>query len=235
MLFWKKMPSLWIGSKIDIFKKYETAHSIAAIKIYITFNLFSKTNEDGIRTIALTYTDICKTACLSRSLVNEGLKILFAEGLIKNLSNSVRKKIYTVDVDGVLRDGWAKIPFGGLVSEDGTIAAFASMHNRYGFELIALQLYLYLLYARDNNNDYTLARKATITAKLKCRTPELNKAITYMIHIGLLKTIKQKIVEERPTEIFHDSFYFYMTSAGKNAFTYRKKPVVEVSEDDLPF
>ncbi|MBW5894641.1 hypothetical protein AAGW04_22040 [Pectobacterium aroidearum] len=235
MLFWKKIPSLWIGQKISVFQKFEIAHAIAAIKIYISFCLFCKENDDGIRTVALTYTEICRIASLSRSLVSEGLKILYSEELIRNLSVTPRKKLYTVDVEGVLKDGWAKLPFSGIVSNDRTITAFQSMHNRYYFELIALQLYLYLLYARDNNNEYTLARKATITSKLKCSTAELNKAITYLIHIGLLKTVRQKSVEDYPSEIFHDSFYFYMTSAGKNALTYRKSPIIKVSDEDLPF
>ena len=235
MLFWKKMPSLWIGQKISIFQEFETAHAIAALKIYISFCLLCKERDDGIRTVALTYTQICKVASLSRSLVSEGLQILYMEGLITNLSLTPRKKLYTVDVDGVLKDGWAKLPFSGIVSNDGTITAFQSMHNRYHFELVALQLYLYLLYARDNKNEFTLARKSTITEKLKCKTAELNKAITYLIHIGLLRSIKQKSVENHPGEMFHDSFYFYLKTAVGNALTYKKTPSAKISEEDLPF
>ncbi len=37
MLYWKKMPSLWIGNRLTEFNSLETSHAIAAIKIYITF------------------------------------------------------------------------------------------------------------------------------------------------------------------------------------------------------
>ncbi|MDF7651837.1 hypothetical protein PUG42_25180 [Erwiniaceae bacterium L1_54_3] len=235
MLYWKKMPSLWVGIKLTILNNYGTAPAIAAIKIFLTFCLFCEKNPEGIRTIKITFSQIGEAASLSRSLVNQGLKILRDEGLILDLSSSPRKKTYTVDVDGELKDGWAKLPFKGVVTEDKTIPAFNSMHNRYPFELLALQLYLYLLYARDNKNDFTLARKLTLMIKLKCKLSELNKAITYLIHIGLLKTIKQKKEEDYPSEMFHDSFYFYMTSAGTNAFTYRKTKQITVREEDLPF
>lgn len=235
MLYWKKMPSLWVGNKLTQLNDYEIAPAIAAIKIFITFCLFCEKNSEGVRTIRMTFSQISEVASLSRSLVNQGLKILHNEGLIKDLSHSPRKKIYTVDVDGELRDGWAKLPYKGIVSAEKSIPAFNSMHNRYSFELIALQLYLYLLYARDNNNDYTLARKSTLMSKLKCSYSEINKAITYLIHIGLLKTIKQKHDEDYPSQIFQDSFYFYMTSAGTNAFTYRKTKQITISDNDLPF
>ncbi|VFS92318.1 Uncharacterised protein [Kluyvera cryocrescens] len=97
------------------------------------------------------------------------------------------------------------------------------MHNRYPFELLALQTYMYLLYARDNYNEYTLARKKTICEKLRCKLPELNKAITYLVHIGLLDKVIKKAVEKYPLELFHDSYYFYMTKGGISALTYRRQ------------
>lgn len=236
MLFWKKMPSLWIGSRIKEFSEIDTAKSIAALKIYITFCLFCKKSDSGIRTIDFTFSDICETASLSRSLVNEGLKVLYSKELIKNISLSARKKIYTVDVLEEHDDGWCKLPFKGVVGEDNKINAFHSMHNRYPFELLGLQVYMYLLYARDNHTDYTLARKNTICKKLNCRLADLNKAITYLVHIGLLEKIVKKIIEERPMDLFHDSCYFYMKTGIKSALTYRaplKTP--EISEEDLPF
>lgn len=236
MLFWKKMPSLWIGNRIAEFNDLDTAKAIAALKIYLTFCLFSKESDDGRRTVELTFTNLCEIASLSRSLVNEGLKILYAKELIKNISPTVRKKIYTVDVLGSHGDGWCKLPFKGVVSEDKKISAFQSMHNRYPFELLALQIYMYLLYARDNRSEYTLARKKTICDKLKCKLPELNKAITYLIHIGLLDNAVKKAVEKHPLELFHDSYYFYMTTGGFSALTYRKNSNLPVmSENDLPF
>lgn len=235
MLYWKKMPSLWVGNSIASFNDLETAHAIAALKIYIVFSLFSKSREDGVRTIAMTFTEISETASLSRALVNEGLKVLYQKEMIKNLSPTPRKKLYTVDVAGELLDGWCKLPFAGVVSKDRSIVAFKSMHNRYPFELVALQLYVYLLYARDNRNDYTLARKFTIMEKLHCRLHVLNKAITYLIHIGLLKAVKQKVVEQTYTEIFHDSFYFYMAAGAGNAFTYQKSPKVVPPAKEIPF
>ncbi|MGE2358254.1 hypothetical protein [Escherichia coli] len=168
MLYWKRMPSLWIGIKISEFNDLDTAKAIAALKIYLTFCLFCKESDSGQRTVELTFSNLCEIASLSRSLVNEGLKILYAKELIKNLSTTVRKKIYTVDVLEKHDDGWCKLPFKGIVGEDGKISAFQSMHNRYPFELLALQTYMYLLYARDNRNEYTLARKKTICKKLKC-------------------------------------------------------------------
>ncbi|HED3891836.1 TPA: hypothetical protein R4229_004298 [Morganella morganii] len=236
MLFWKKMPSLWIGNQIAKFNELDTAKAIAALKIYLTFCLFSKENNSGQRTVELTFTNLCKIASLSRSLVNEGLKILYAKGLIKNISPTVRKKIYTVDVLESHDDGWCKLPFKGVVGEDKKISAFQSMHNRYPFELLALQVYMYLLYARDNRTEYTLARKKTICSKLECKLPDLNKAITYLIHIGLLDKAVKKAVEQHPIELFHDSYYFYMTTGSTCAFTYRKNSNLPViSEGDLPF
>ena len=142
MLFWKKMPSLWIGNQIAEFSDLDTAKAIAALKIYLTFCLFCKESDSGCRTVKLTFSDICETASMSRSLVNEGLKILYAKKLIKNVSQTERKKIYTVDVLGPHEDGWCKLPLKGVVGEDNKISAFQSMHNRYPFELLALQTYM---------------------------------------------------------------------------------------------
>ena len=236
MLYWKRMPSLWIGIKISEFNDLDTAKAIAALKIYLTFCLFCKESDSGQRTVELTFSNLCEIASLSRSLVNEGLKILYAKELIKNLSTTVRKKIYTVDVLEKHDDGLCKLPFKGIVGEDGKISAFQSMHNRYPFELLALQTYMYLLYARDNRNEYTLARKKTICKKLKCKLPELNKAITYLIHIGLLDRIVKKSIENKPLEMFHDSCYFYFRAGSNSALTYkRKSEVLNLSEEDLPF
>ncbi|HEY3591714.1 MAG TPA: hypothetical protein VGL07_16870 [Buttiauxella sp.] len=226
MLFWKKMPSLWIGSRITEFNTLDTAKAIAALKIYIVFCLFGKEELNGVRTVCLTFTELTRIASLSRSLVSEGLKILFKKGLIKNLCMTPRKKIYTVDVDGKLNDGWCKLPFKGLVDEEKNINSFQSMHNRYPFELIALQAYLYLLYARDNKYEYTLARKKTICDKLNCTLPDLNKALTYLLHIGLMDHMAKKSVEFYTTELFHDSFYFFPKTGGSSALTYRKLPVL---------
>ena len=165
MLYWKKMPSLWIGHRLTEFNGLETSQAIAAIKIYIAFCLFGKERDDKIRVVELTFTEISEITSISRALVNEGLKLLYAKGLIKNLSLTKRKKIYTVDVDGNVEDGWCKLPMAGVVSEGRMITAFQSMHNRYHFELVALQLYLYLLYARDNFQEYVLARKQTLCNK----------------------------------------------------------------------
>lgn len=236
MLFWKKMPSLWIGNQIAEFSDLDTAKAIAALKIYLTFCLFSKESSSGRRTVELTFSNLCEIASLSRSLVNDGLKILYTKGLIKNISPTVRKKIYTVDVLEDHDDGWCKLPFKGVVDEDQKISAFQSMHNRYPFELLALQTYMYLLYARDNYNEYTLARKKTICEKLRCKLPELNKAITYLVHIGLLDKVIKKAVEKYPLELFHDSYYFYMTKGGISALTYRRQSKsLSISEKDLPF
>ncbi len=236
MLYWKRMPSLWIGIKISEFNDLDTAKAIAALKIYLTFCLFCKESDSGQRTVELTFSNLCEIASLSRSLVNEGLKILYAKELIKNLSTTVRKKIYTIDVLEKHDDGWCKLRFKGIVGEDGKISAFQSMHNRYPFELLALQTYMYLLYARDNRNEYTLARKKTICKKLKCKLPELNKAITYLIHIGLLDRIVKKSIENKPLEMFHDSCYFYFRAGSNSALTYkRKSEVLNLSEEDLPF
>ncbi|HHT2140735.1 TPA: hypothetical protein ACTYQH_003653 [Klebsiella michiganensis] len=236
MLYWKKMPSLWIGNRISEFGELDTAKAIAALKIYLTFCLFSKNNESNIRTIELTFSNLCEIASLSRSLVNEGLKILYAKDLIRNISPTVRKKIYTIDVLEEHNDGWCKLPFKGVVGEDGKIGAFQSMHNRYPFELVALQVYMYLLYARDNNDDFTLARKHTICKKLKCRLPDLNKAITNLIHIGLLDKIVKKSIENRPSDLFHDSYYFYVKTGIKGALTYRVKSLANtITDGDIPF
>ncbi|HHL7722061.1 TPA: hypothetical protein ACQ8ME_004643 [Escherichia coli] len=235
MLYWKKMPSLWIGHRLTEFNGLETSQAIAAIKIYIAFCLFGKERDDKIRVVELTFTEISEITSISRALVNKGLKLLYAKGLIKNLSLTKRKKIYTVDVDGNIEDGWCKLPMAGVVSEGRMITAFQSMHNRYHFELVALQLYLYLLYARDNFQEYVLARKQTLCNKLACRHADLNKAITYLIHIGLLKGIKQKAVESYPLELFHDSFYFYVKTGAPNALTYKKQPLVTPPEKEIPF
>ncbi len=79
MLYWKRMPSLWIGIKISEFNDLDTAKAIAALKIYLTFCLFCKESDSGQ----------CEIASLSRSLVNEGLKILYAKELIKDTSPSI--------------------------------------------------------------------------------------------------------------------------------------------------
>jgi len=222
MLYWKKMPSLWIGNRITEFNSIDTSTAIAAMKIYMTLCFFNKKRDDGIYVVNLTFTQIGNIASISRSLVNEGLKLLIEKELVKNLSLTKRKKLYTLDTDGATDDGWCKLPMAGVVSEDGSIPAYQSMHNRYHFEFVALQLYLYLLYARDNNHNYTLARKQTICNKLECRVYDLNKAISYLIHIGLLQEAKQKALANSTGGIFHDSFYFYFKTKSKDALTYKK-------------
>ena len=62
MLFWKKMPSLWIGNQIAEFSDLDTAKAIAALKIYLTFCLFCKESDSGCRTVKLTFSEICETA-----------------------------------------------------------------------------------------------------------------------------------------------------------------------------
>lgn len=79
----EKMPSLWIGNRIAEFSDLDTAKAIAALKIYLTFCLFCKESDSGHRTVELTFSNLCEIASLSRSLVNEGLKILYAKELIK--------------------------------------------------------------------------------------------------------------------------------------------------------
>lgn len=233
MLFWKKMPSLWIGHRITEFNEIETSHAIAALKIYLTLCLFSDDRGGGVRTTELTFTELSEKASLSRSLVNDGIKVLYSKGLIKNISGSKRKKIYTVDMEGELRDGWCKLPVAGIVSADFKIIPFQSMHNRYLFERVALQLYIYLLYARDNQQNFTLARKSTLRAKIASDLPTVNKAITYLIHIGLLESIKQKNSIELPVNMFHDSFYFHFKMKGSCDLTYKK--TLKMNEDDVPF
>ena len=88
----EKMPSLWIGNRLTEFNSLETSHAIAAIKIYITFCLFGKEEDDGVRTVKLTFTEISEIASISRSLVNEGLKLLDNKKLIKYLSPASKKK-----------------------------------------------------------------------------------------------------------------------------------------------
>ena len=61
MLFWKKMPSLWIGNSIAEFSSLDTAKGIAALKIYMDFCLFSKKSDAGIRTIEFTFSNLCNS------------------------------------------------------------------------------------------------------------------------------------------------------------------------------
>jgi len=238
MLFWKKMPSLWVGTKISLFSEIETSSAIAALKIYLTICFFSEEDEFyKARVAKLTYNDFCKISSLSRSLVSEGLKVLYDYDLIGNVSLTPRKKIYTVDVIAGLKDGWCKLPLSGILDEDRRVSAFQSMHNRYKFELVALQVYIYLIYARDNNNEFILARKSTIYKKIKCTPVELNKAITYLVHIGLLHKIEKKNVDKSIDFLFHDSYYFHLKTGSPSALTYRKKQMLDssIDDDDIPF
>lgn len=93
MIFWKKMPSLWIGHQITAFNDIETSHAIAALKLYITLCLFSVDRGDGIRVTELTFTELSEKASLSRSLVNNGMKVLYSKNLIKNLSPAYSDEI----------------------------------------------------------------------------------------------------------------------------------------------
>ena len=65
---------------------------------------------------------------------------------------------------------------------------------------------------------------------------DLNKAITYLIHIGLLDRVVKKAIVDKPLDLFHDSYYFYMKTGSERALTYRKIPTsLVVAEEDLPF
>ncbi len=107
MLYWKKMPSLWIGNRLTEFNSLETSHAIAAIKIYITFCLFGKEEDDGVRTVKLTFTEISEIASISRSLVNEGLKLLDNKKLIKyhRPRQKERKSIQWMLMGAFMTDG----------------------------------------------------------------------------------------------------------------------------------
>lgn len=230
------MPSLWIGHKINDFKEFDVSASIAALKIYITFTLFSKTNNDGIGEIYMTFSEISEKSSLSRSLVNNGLKVLYEMELIKNISKTSRKKIYTIDIDGFCKDGWCKLPYSGVVNDFGLIPAFKAMHNRYGFELLAMRMYLYLLYARDNKSEKTLARLSTISKKLDTNTPDINKAITYLIAIGLLEKIEKKPSQKEHLHLFYDSYHFFFKTGSEYALTYKdykNQPISSVSETEF--
>lgn len=87
------MPSLWIGHQITAFNDIETSHAIAALKLYITLCLFSVDRGDGIRVTELTFTELSEKASLSRSLVNNGMKVLYSKNLIKNLSPAYSDEI----------------------------------------------------------------------------------------------------------------------------------------------
>ncbi|PRO99496.1 hypothetical protein C6X66_20090 [Escherichia coli] len=52
----------------------------------------------------------------------------------------------------------------------------------------------------------------------------------------LLDRVVKKAIVDKPLDLFHDSYYFYMKTGSERALTYRKIPTsLVVAEEDLPF
>lgn len=196
MYHWAPLPAFYI--RFDGLKELndrQPATDIAAMKIYILLAVKIRTHGTG-NSISLTYDDFSEMAGLSRTLISRGLRRLLAFKLI-TISGG-KKKSYNLTLHNNYR-GWTKIPLTGLVDRKGNITIFASFRNRYDYELNALRIYLYLLFARSNNDTFTEVSYAMIYRRLGISYSKIDNALHFLKTCGLLL---DRQITEASTRLF---------------------------------
>lgn len=214
---WAALPSFFMRfSGLKDLNDRQPSTDIAAMKLYILFAIKVRTHGNK-GAVSLSYDELTEMAGLSRTLVSKGLKRLFTLNLI--IVTGVRKKYYSLKSHTTYK-GWTKIPSKPLIDDKGNISVFSSFRNRYDYELNALILYLYLLYARSNNNFYTEVSYATIYERTNIGYSKIDSALSFLKATGLLldRQITDSSLKLYPLRDDHLQVYRY-TLIGGNYLT----------------
>ena len=209
-MLWVKMPTTWVteGVMKDQFSSLKfISADISALKIYMYLCLYSipvtvRMNgnldakfypitarlSDCITSAEskVTYDDIGNACSLSRKLISDGLKRLYSIGMVQK-KGSTRKVIYAIQ--GSLNSGWAKLPKRELIKLNCQIEAFHSIKNRYSHERDGLKVYIYLLAIRTNKFQNVDVSKLKIMQATGVDVYSIDKAVSYLIGIGLLSEV----------------------------------------------
>ncbi|WP_275183444.1 hypothetical protein [Citrobacter freundii] len=198
---WKPMPYFVLRdlNQLSEMKRNNISQGIAAIKLFIVICLKSENDENSNISAGLTYDEFTKLCSLSRKLVNEGLRYLERIKVIQVVG--VRKKRYVlnnckrIDKENKLtyfdttNGFWCKLPYRGLVDENGRITAFESMTNRSLIELNSLKLFLYLLMIRSRNELHSSVTLKTLRKRFSMTYQEIATAIGFLQSLGLLEKV----------------------------------------------
>lgn len=191
MMKWAKIPSVWIqkGGLKEFTAHRDIVDKISAIKLFIIFCIKMEHGKDGRFTCSLTYEQLTEIASLSRSSVRKGLIFLDSKNII--YSEGVRNKVYIINNVGL--SGWCKIPIKALMKNADEIEPFKILFNRYGHELNALKLYLYLLAIRDNDSAFSEVSIGKITTRTGISAKEVRVAFSFMQTMGLLNSVEEVV------------------------------------------
>lgn len=211
---WAALPAFFMRySGLKDLNDRRPSSDIAAMKLYIVFAIKIRTHGNK-GAVSLSYDELTEMAGLSRTLVSRGLKQLCAYNLI--LITGDRKKFYSLKSNTTYK-GWTKIPVKPLIDENGNVFVFSSFRNRYDYELNALRLYLYLLYARSNSDCFTEVSYATIYERIGIGYSKIDNALSFLKSCGLLldRQITESSMRVFPLRDDHLQAYRYTLLGGE--------------------
>lgn len=211
---WAALPAFFMRySGLKDLNDRRPSSDIAAMKLYIVFAIKIRTHGNK-GAVSLSYDELTEMAGLSRTLVSRGLKQLCAYNLI--LITGDRKKFYSLKSNTTYK-GWTKIPVKPLIDENGNVFIFSSFRNRYDYELNALRLYLYLLYARSNSDCFTEVSYATIYERIGIGYSKIDNALSFLKSCGLLldRQITESSMRIFPLRDDHLQAYRYTLLGGE--------------------
>ena len=198
---WKPMPYYVMRdcNVLKNIKKNKVSTGVASLKIFILLCLKSEVDDQGGYSASITYDQFTQLCSLSRRLISEGLRYLESTGVIETLGE--RKKRYIL-LNCKLYDKkrvpapfhtsyghWCKLPYKGLVDENGRITAFESMSNRNILELNSLKIFIYLLMIRSGGKVYSAVTLKTIKDKLRLSYQEIIFSIAFLNSVGLVEKV----------------------------------------------
>ncbi|MBZ7909510.1 hypothetical protein FML66_11605 [Klebsiella oxytoca] len=211
---WAALPAFFMRySGLKNLNDKRPSSDIAAMKLYIVFAIKIRTHGNK-GAVSLSYDELTEMAGLSRTLVSRGLKQLCAYNLI--LITGDRKKFYSLKSNTAYK-GWTKIPVKPLIDDNGNVFIFSSFRNRYDYELNALRLYLYLLYARSNSDCFTEVSYATIYERIGIGYSKIDNALSFLKSCGLLldRQITESSMRIFPLRDDHLQAYRYTLLGGE--------------------
>lgn len=195
---WKPMPYYVMRdcNVLKDMKKNKVSTGVAALKVFIFICLKSEMDDGGRYSASITYDQFTQFCSLSRRLISEALRYLELTGTIE--TSGERKKRYILlnckRENKQLKPAhfhtsnghWCKLPYKGLVDENGRITAFESMSNRNVIELNSLKIFLYLLMVRSSGKAYSSITLKTISSRLSLSYQEIMVSIAFLNIIGLV-------------------------------------------------
>jgi hypothetical protein len=142
----------------------------------------------GTHVVHLTYDDVQALSGLSRASIASAFALLEARGMVLPLPARSRYALPGL----VLGMNWAKLPGRPLLSQGGTVGAFAKFSLRSRRELDALKLFYYYCSIRDRTTVYSLSAFETIHDAIAIREADIPAANSFLLACGLLARIQQE-------------------------------------------